>query len=209
MSIKEAYNNWSESYDPIINLTRDLDQIATQEMLEDLRFNAVLEMGCGTGKNTSLLSKISKTVHAVDFSESMIEKAREKTGFRNVKFTVADITQNWPFEDLSVDFITCNLVLEHIEDLSIIFSEASRTLVKNGCFFVSELHPFRQYQGKKACFEQNGKTFEIQSFIHDITDFINAAKKSGFVPKEMKEWRHLAEQNEPPRIVTFMFEKIC
>ncbi len=122
MSIKEAYNNWSDSYDHSNNHTRELDQLATQALLANLRFNCVLEIGCGTGKNTSRLSKISKTVHAIDFSESMIKKAKEKTNSNNVKFTVADITQKWPCEDLSVDFITCNLVLEHIKDLSFIFS---------------------------------------------------------------------------------------
>jgi malonyl-CoA O-methyltransferase len=207
MSIKEAYNNWSESYDHSNNYTRELDQIATQKMLADLHFNTVLEIGCGTGKNTILLSKISKAVHAIDFSESMIKKAKEKTNSNNVKFTVTDITQKWPCEDLSIDFITCNLVLEHIRDLSFIFSEAYRSLGENRCFFVSELHPFRQYQGKKARFEQNGQTFEIQTFIHNITDFINAAKDNGFILREMNEWWHQEERSEPPRIVTFMFEK--
>jgi len=207
MSIKEAYNNWSESYDHIDNYTRELDQIATKKMLADLHFNTVLEIGCGTGKNTTLLSKISKTVHAIDFSASMIKKAVEKTNSKNVKFTVADITQKWPCGDSSVDFITSNLVLEHIRDLSFIFSEANRSLGKNRCFFVSELHPFRQYQGKKARFEHNGQTVEIQAFIHNITDFIQAATDNGFMLREMKEWWHQEERNEPPRIVTFMFEK--
>ncbi len=207
MSIQEAYNNWSETYDSVNNFTRDLDRIVTQETLADLRFNATLEIGCGTGKNTSLLSQISKTVLAIDFSEGMIKNAKEKLNSNNIKFTVADITQKWPCNDHSFDFITCNLVLEHIEELSFIFSEAHRALAENGHFFVSELHPFRQYQGKKAHFEQNGKTFEIHAFVHNISDFIHAAKNSGFMLNEMKEWWHQEDQNEPPRIVSFMFEK--
>jgi len=207
MSIKEAYDDWSESYDHVKNFTRDLDKIVTQETLADLRFNSTLEIGCGTGKNTYLLSQISKTVHAVDFSEGMIKKAKEKLSANNVTFSVADITQKWPCEDQSVDFITCNLVLEHIEDLSFIFSEAYRSLTENGRFFISELHPFRQYQGKKARFEKDGETFEIQAFVHNILDFITAAINNGFILDELKEWWHSEEQGEPPRIISFMFEK--
>ncbi len=207
MSIKEAYNNWSETYDPVKNYTRDLDKIVTQETLTGLHFNSILEIGCGTGKNTSLLSQISNTVHAIDFSEGMIKKAKEKFSASNVKFSVANITQKWPCKDQSVSFITCNLVLEHIEDLSFIFSEACRSLAKNGRFFISELHPFRQYQGEKAHFEKAGQLLEIQAFIHNISDFINAAKNNGFILNEMKEWWHQEEQNQPPRIVSFMFVK--
>jgi malonyl-CoA O-methyltransferase len=207
MSIKKAYNNWSETYDLVKNYTRDLDEIVTQETLADLHFNSIIEIGCGTGKNTSLLSQISNTVHAIDFSEGIIKKAKEKISAGNVKFSVANITQKWPCEDQSVAFITCNLVLEHIEDLSFIFSEACRSLAKNGRFFISELHPFRQYQGKKAHFEKAGQLLEIQAFIHNISDFINAAKNNGFILNEMKEWWHQEEQNQPPRIVSFMFVK--
>jgi protein-L-isoaspartate O-methyltransferase len=35
----------------------------------------VLEIGCGTGKNTSVLAQIGEKVLALDFSENMIEKA--------------------------------------------------------------------------------------------------------------------------------------
>src|SRR5690349_5384833 len=150
MSIQNAYNQWSEIYDSNENLTRDLDQILTHKAFSGKNFNSILELGCGTGKNTAFLVGIAEKVHALDFSEGMIAKAREKVHAANVKFSAADLTHRWPCEDEAYDLITCNLVLEHIQDLSHIFSEAARTLQMNGQFFINELHPFKQYRGTKA-----------------------------------------------------------
>src|SRR5512143_3468555 len=76
MGVQKAYNDWSASYDSDENLTRDLDQNVLREALADLHFKSILEIGCGTGKNTAFLSQISERVHALDFSEGMVEKAR-------------------------------------------------------------------------------------------------------------------------------------
>ena len=78
MSIQNAYNDWSVSYDTDENLTRDLDQKVLREALANLHFKSILEIGCGTGKNTALLSQTGESVHALDFSEGMIEKAKKK-----------------------------------------------------------------------------------------------------------------------------------
>jgi malonyl-CoA O-methyltransferase len=169
MSIQSAYNEWSASYDTDENLTRDLDQKVTRETLANLNFKSILETGCGTGKNTSFLSQIGAKVHALDFSPGMIEKAQEKVKAENVKFSVADLTQKWPGQDAAYDLIVCNLVLEHIEDLSFIFSEAYRVLEPGGKFLVNELHPFRQYEGKKARFSSEAGVIEIPAFVHHIS----------------------------------------
>ena len=155
MSVRAAYDNWSSTYDADENLTRDLDRVATRETLMNLRFKSVVEIGCGTGKNTLLLSQIAEKVYGIDFSAYMIEKAKEKVNSANVMFITGDITKQWTCSNESADLIICNLVLEHIEDISFIFSEAFRVLVRGGYFFLCELHPFRQYRGAKANFQRN------------------------------------------------------
>ncbi|MEH2289072.1 class I SAM-dependent methyltransferase [Nostoc sp.] len=207
MSIQAAYNNWSTTYDADENLTRDLDQIVTRETLMDLRCKSVVEIGCGTGKNTLLLSQIALEVYAIDFSAQMIEKAKEKVRSANVVFVTEDITKQWTYHNESADLVTCNLVLEHIEDLSLIFSEASRVLVKGGYFFICELHPFRQYQGTKANFKRHEEFIEIPAFVHHLSDFFNTAKKYGFLLEDFQEWWHEQDQNKPPRLVSILFRK--
>ena len=176
MNIKDAYNDWSATYDTDENLTRDLDQRVTRNALENLHINSILEIGCGTGKNTGLLSQIGENVHAVDFSQGMIDKAKEKIRTSNVRFSIANIKEKWPYGDQSYDLIVCNLILEHIEDLNWVFSEASRSLVGKGRFFVCELHPFKQYQGKKTKFFSVKLMSEIPAFVHHISDYIEAAR---------------------------------
>jgi ubiquinone/menaquinone biosynthesis C-methylase UbiE len=207
MSIPKAYNDWSETYDTDQNLTRDLDQKVTREALASQHFDSILEIGCGTGKNTSFLAQTGEIVHAVDFSQGMIEKAREKVQAENVRFSMMDITQKWNVENQSFDLIVCNLVLEHIEDLDFIFSEAARVLKDKGKFFINELHPFKQYEGKKARFYIDEKTIEVEAFVHHISDFFNAATTKGLALVKLNEYWHDEDQNRPPRLVSFLFEK--
>ena len=179
----------------------------TRNILANLHCKSVLELGCGTGKNTALLAEIGERICAIDFSPSMIGKARDKLRLDNVSFEVADITKPWPCESESYDLIVCNLVLEHIRDLSLIFAEAFRVLVAPGRFFLCELHPTRQYAGKQASFQRNGKMTPIEAFVHHLTDFTDAANDCGFSLQSMKEWWHEEDWNKPPRLVSFMFEK--
>ena len=205
MNIQNAYNEWSDIYDSNENLTRDLDQKVTRETFTGQHFESILELGCGTGKNTAFLAQIGKHVHALDFSQGMIEKAKEKVTAQNVRFSMADLAKCWPCEDVTYDLITCNLVLEHIEDLSHIFSEAARTLHPNGKFFINELHPFKQYKGTKAKFERGQDIIEVDAFVHHISDFTNAAAANGLKLMTLNEYWHAEDGGKPPRIVSFMF----
>jgi malonyl-CoA O-methyltransferase len=67
--VRDAYNSWAATYDIDRNLTRDLDAQITREVLAGSRYSLILEIGCGTGKNTQLLAEIGENVTALDFSE--------------------------------------------------------------------------------------------------------------------------------------------
>ncbi|HMJ25764.1 MAG TPA: class I SAM-dependent methyltransferase [Pyrinomonadaceae bacterium] len=207
MNIQQSYTEWSATYDEDRNLTRDLDEIVTKDTLANLHCRSVLELGCGTGKNTTLLSRVGEQVIALDFSEGMLDRARRKLALDNVTFAVADITQPWPCRDQSIELISCNLVLEHVSDLSFVFAQAVRVLSQPGLFFVSELHPFRQYQGTQARFQRDQEMNQIPAFIHHISDFIEAAAANNLKLSLIKEWWHQEDQKKSPRLVSFMFEK--
>jgi len=207
MEIQNAYNEWSFSYDSDENRTRDLDREVVRSRLGRLRFDSILEIGCGTGKNTPILAQIGQSVQAVDFSQGMIARAREKVQAENVRFSLMDITQPWEFPDESFDLIVCNLVLEHIEGLSHIFSEAARTLRPGGHFFIDELHPFRQYEGTKARFYRAEEKVEVDAFVHHISDFLKAAEESHLSLVHLDEYWHETDDSKPPRILSLYFER--
>jgi malonyl-CoA O-methyltransferase len=207
MNVREAYTAWSPTYDAVENPTRDLDLLATRETLGQLRFQSILELGCGTGKNTALLTQIGKRVQAVDFSAGMLAQAQAKIQASNVTFATGDITQPWPYANQTFDLIVTNLVLEHIADLAFVFAEAQRCLQPNGHFFVSELHPYRQYGGLQANFERAGERIDIPAFVHHLSDFVNAAAQVGLRLERLQEWWKEQDTAKPPLLVSFLFAK--
>lgn len=207
MNIQDAYNEWSEIYDSNVNHTRDLDAEVTRLLLKGRRFPSILEIGCGTGKNTGFLATLGDTVLAFDFSENMLAKARQKVTASHVRFERVDITQPWNCPSDSFNLITCNLVLEHIQDLNHIFAQAARTLRNGGQFLVNELHPFKQYGGTKARFERGADIVEVDVFIHHISEFIHAAEANGLKLIKFDEVWHGEDAGKPPRLVSFVFGK--
>jgi malonyl-CoA O-methyltransferase len=206
VKIEDAYTRWADSYDSDKNLTRDLDQHVTSDMLRG-HYRSILELGCGTGKNTSALSKHADQVVALDFSLGMLGRARAKVESNHVSFVAADLTKSWPCLSDSIALIVCNLILEHIPELGPIFSEARRVLASSGRFVVSELHPYRQYAGSQARFHRGEEIIRIPAFMHHVSDFIEAAALNGLSLRDLKEWWHEKDQNEAPRLISFVFEK--
>ncbi|MBA2113776.1 class I SAM-dependent methyltransferase [Bremerella alba] len=210
MSIRDAYSQWSITYDQDINRTRDLDQVATQQLLGNSRYQHTIEIGCGTGKNTSFYLSISETVTAVDFSPGMLDLARLKVESPSVVFREANLRERWPGADLAADLVACNLVLEHMDEMLPVFSESSRCLAAGGEFFVSELHPYRQYLGSQAQYQREGEVTFIDAYVHHFSEFHSAARSSGFQLNDVQEWwDDDLKERVPPRLITFLWKKVC
>ncbi len=206
MSIEKAYDSWSSQYDTNQNKTRDLDKKVTREVLDNVKFNTVLELGCGTGKNTNWLQSKAEHILGVDFSEEMLNIAREKIKTKNTILLKADITTNWDWASDNFDLVTCNLILEHIENINFIFAQAYSKLKPGGYFFISELHPFKQYTGSKARFDSGAGMVELKTFTHHISEFLESANSAGFQLEKLNEWFD-EEGNPTPRILSLFFKK--
>ena len=207
MNVKEAYNNWAAQYDTNINRTRDLEGKSLRSMLADIAFDSCLEMGCGTGKNTVWLMEKAKQVTAVDLSEEMLAKARQKINSSAVNFIQADITKPWHFINTSYDLVTFSLVLEHIEDLSAVFEKTAAALRSGGHLYIGELHPFKQYTGSKARFETEQGVQEVTCYNHHISEFVQSARQHGLMIVDIKEFFD-EDQREIPRILSLILEKV-
>ena len=180
MNIEKAYNIWANQYDTNDNKTRDLDVKATVETLSKYTFDSVLELGCGTGKNTEWLLTKAKHLIGLDFSEEMLSIAKKKITDPRAEFKRADLNEKWGVENQFADLVTSSLTLEHIAYLDPIFNQAQLKLKNNGLFFISELHPFKQYAGSKARYETDSGTEELEVYTHHISDYIGSAENNGF-----------------------------
>lgn len=190
--VVSAYDQWAPTYETSENATRDLAATVLRQCPLPLHDRDVLEIGCDTGFNTAYLAHQSRRLLAIDGSAGMLAQG--------------DLLHAWPLADASVDLVVCMLILEHIADLYAIFQEAARVLRPGGEYFVCELHPFRQLQGRQARFTAAG--FEqlvlIPAYLHDVSDYVNASVQQSFEVLRMDEWRDATDTTHtmPPRLLS-------
>lgn len=207
MDVKQAYNIWADQYDSNSNKTRDLEAISLRAILPDIKFNNCLEIGCGTGKNTEYLITKAKQVTAVDLSNEMLAKARQKINSDSVQFIQTDIKNDWTFVSKQYDLVTFSLVLEHIENLNDIFKKVSNVISSNGFVYVGELHPFKQYTGTKARFDTEAGQQIVTCFNHNISDFTLSAKQNSFEIIDIAEYFDENDKTIIPRIIALLLRK--
>lgn len=205
---EQLYDTWSATYDTQENKTRDLEKLAARQIISSIPFETVIELGCGTGKNTVWLAEKAKCVIAVDSSKQMQEVAKQKIKNHNVDFIQADITKTWNLGSAEANLIMCSLILEHIEDLDFVFREVFSHLAANGHFYICELHPFRQYSGSKARFETADGIRILECFTHHISDYAETARKNNFHLIQLNEWFDAGDREDVPRLISFLYEKI-
>jgi len=217
--IARAYDRWASSYDADDNRTRDLDARVLRE--SDLAVNGrdVLELGCGTAKNTLWLAERARRVVGLDFSRGMLDVARSRLTTGNVELLEHDVQTRWPVSDAEVDLVIADLILEHVADVTPVFAEAARVLRPGGTMFMCELHPYRQWRGGQAHFidEWSGETVFAPAFAHSIAEYVNAGIEAGLVLRRLDEWSDESGQGraEPearaqrgiPRLVSMRFTK--
>ena len=186
MSTSDSYDAWAGTYDSMGNKTRDLEAEVLRNTFLNPHYGNIVELGCGTGKNTGWLSK--------------------KITAQNVDFIQSDITKPWPVKPGWANLITCSLVMEHIENLEFIFEEAEKVLKRRGKFYICELHPWKQYSGSQARFETEDGLHKPMAFVHHISDFLNAARKHDFTLLDLNEYFDDRIKEDFPRLISFVFE---
>lgn len=209
-SIAQAYDRWSHSYDTDHNTTRDLDGVVLRAAGLPVQGADILEIGCGTGKNTQWLAKHATSLLAIDFSPGMMQKARERVSGNHVRFVQHDVREAWPVPGASVDVVVGNLVLEHVEQLAPVFREAARVLRVGGALYVCELHPFRQWKGGQAHFADahSGDVVHVPAFVHTVGEFVNGGIAAGLVLTGLGEHVELgADAASLPRLLTVRFAR--
>ena len=99
---------------------------------------SVLELGCGTGEmwagKDEIIRRCSRFVLS-DFSEGMLDKARETLrDCAGIEYRTIDI-QVIPFEDGAFDVVIANMMLYHVPDLFRGLREVRRVLKEDGRFY--------------------------------------------------------------------------
>ena len=208
--VAKAYDRWSRRYDDDDNTTRDLDARVVRQSPLHLAGARVLELGCGTGKNSQWLAAQARELVALDFSPGMLDVARRRVRAGHVRFVEHDVTRPWPVEPASCDVVLGNLVLEHVRELGPIYAEAARALRRGGQLYFCELHPYRQLRGSQAHFEdaETKQIVPVTAYRHSVSEYVNGGLGAGFALRALGE--HVEENasaDSAPRLLSVLFER--
>lgn len=106
--------------------------------------DTVVDLGSGAGNDAFVARALTGEqgrVIGIDFTEAMIDKAREnaeKLGYNNVEFRYGDI-EKIPVSANRADVVVSNCVLNLVPDKEQAFKEIFRILKPNGHFSVSDV----------------------------------------------------------------------
>jgi ubiquinone/menaquinone biosynthesis C-methylase UbiE len=197
---REGYDQWAATYDTDGNPLVALEEPLVDQLLGDVHNLSILDLGCGTGRHALRLAAAGAQVHAIDFSQAMLDQARQKPGAQQVTFQSHDLATPLPFTAQSFDRVVCGLVLEHIPDLGHFFREMRRVLRPTSLAVVSAMHPAMMLKGVTARFHdaQAGHEIRPQSHPHQLSDFIMAALSAGFTPDHLSE--HAVDESLASRL---------
>ena len=129
----------------------------------------VLDIGCGGGIYSLAWAEMGvKQVIGIDFSEKMIETARENLReITNVSFHVGNAVST-QLGSAAADIVFERALIHHISDLSACISEAHRLLVQNGEYIIQDRTPddvkYPSSRNHIRCFffERYPRLFEVE-----------------------------------------------
>jgi ubiquinone/menaquinone biosynthesis C-methylase UbiE len=140
------------------------------------RFRRLVDLGCGTGKQTVMLAPLADEVLAVDISAASLQQAQTRcahAGIRNVRFLQENIV-DLPVESGSVDgIVSYGDVISHVYDVyPQVFRESARVLRPGGFL----------------AFEVDGK-WELDMLLHNPEERARARAARGV--GHLRVWREI------------------
>ncbi|MGE3808710.1 MAG: class I SAM-dependent methyltransferase [Gemmataceae bacterium] len=98
----------------------------------------ILDAGCGNGRYSHFLLRRADAdamVTAFDYSQGMLQRARERLRGERASHVAADLTR-LPYPDACFDAIVCGWVIEHLPDPRPGLAELARVLQPGGKFLL-------------------------------------------------------------------------
>jgi ubiquinone/menaquinone biosynthesis C-methylase UbiE len=136
----DFYYDKASLYD-FFSQTEDYPQKVLKFLIPRVKEKTVLDLGCGTGKYTALLSPHAKEIIGIDQSKQQLNLARKKTaGLANVKLQ-CNFAHKIKLPDNYADVVIATWVLGTINNQNTrikVINEALRILKKNGIIYLVE-----------------------------------------------------------------------
>lgn len=117
-----------------------LDLMERKFIKENLPFQKeqrLLDLGIGTGRNSSLFLREKVKIYGIDISSKMLKIASKQLKNENVELILADISKKLPFSDQCFDGVICFRVLKYLKNWPETIREISRITKKGGYLALS------------------------------------------------------------------------
>lgn len=121
-------------------------ETAVRKAAEGRPFDALLDLGTGTGRMIELLAPLAMRVVGIDQSPQMLSLARvriERAGLRNVQLRQGDIYA-MPVEPNAFDLAVMHQVLHYLDDPLRAIREAARALRPGGRLLIVDFAPHEE-----------------------------------------------------------------
>ena len=201
-----AYDLWSEVYDTDGNFLQAMDTIEMKtlfpRMLDEIKSKPdverpwrIVDLGCGTGRNTKALLTLPKTeVVAIDASPKMLDIARARLkdtesmpdgeGKQNLHFDVFDLIKSCepPAISLNANAVVSTLVIEHIP-ADVFFGHVSKMLKPGGVLLITNMHSDMGGISQAGFVDpKTGDKIRPTSYAHTVKEVEKAAAACGLEP---------------------------
>jgi ubiquinone/menaquinone biosynthesis C-methylase UbiE len=122
-------------------------------------YKRILDLGCGTGRNTIYLAQQGFMVYALDISKTGVDITKKKAkalGLENIVFDVSDM-KSTPYPDNYFDAVACILTLSHgrLKDNKEAIDEIYRILRPKGMLITEVMSVKDKTCGKGEKIEEN------------------------------------------------------
>lgn len=161
-------------YDQKVWETWDLDHRKTLNpvifrLLRNVKNKKILDLGCGQGYFSRLLTKQGGIVTGVDLSKDLIGIANQRNQEQGlkIKYFVSDAANLKDLQDNKFDIAISNMALMDIKNVDKTIKECSRVLKKNGHIIFSIVNPiFSIFERSK---DDNGYFLKLMKYKTNST----------------------------------------
>jgi ubiquinone/menaquinone biosynthesis C-methylase UbiE len=137
--VRDLYESSKHCYLGLYREEQTAKYYVITHRVKHLKFNAVLDAGCGPGFYVEAISSIAGLYVGLDICRDFVELARDTyKHLGNVEFVVGDI-DNPPFKDGSFDLVVAVTLLQNQPDPLLTLLELTRLVKDNGIIAVTFL----------------------------------------------------------------------
>jgi ubiquinone/menaquinone biosynthesis C-methylase UbiE len=132
-----------------------MDKVTEKEHIDRYNFarkyatdKVVLDIACGSGYGSKILSQKAKNVMGVDVSKKSVDYANKNFNSKNTKFFWGNATDLGFIKEHSIDLVVSFETIEHLKNYERFLQEIKRVLKKEGILIIST--PNKKFSSPKS-----------------------------------------------------------